>query len=89
MGQTLTAGQRRYRDYLRSPRWHVLRWLRKVLDLGACQDCLPHGRITRRRLEVHHVTYRNKGGAFFAELGDLVTLCADCHAARHGRGHND
>ena len=82
----LTARQQQYRVYLRSPRWRMLRWLRKVLDLGACQDCLKTGRITRRRLEVHHTTYANKGGAFFAELGDLTTLCADCHAKRHGRG---
>lgn len=86
---TLTARQAQYREYLRSPRWRVLRWLRKVRDGGVCRECLRHGRITRRRLEVHHTSYRNKGGAFFAELGDLVTLCADCHAARHGRGRND
>lgn len=86
MAQTLTVRQAKYREYLRSPRWRLLRWLRKVIDLGACQDCLKEGRITRRRLQVHHLRYDNKGGAFFAELRDLTTLCAEHHAARHGKG---
>ena len=86
----LTARQQQYREYLKSPRWRFVRWLRKLLDLGVCQDCLHYGRITRTHLQVHHTSYRNKGGAFFAELGDLVTLCADCHAARHGKeSHRD
>ena len=84
---TTTRAERQaaYRDYLRSRRWHVLRWLRKVLDLGACQDCLKHGRITRHGLQVHHTTYDNKGGDFWKELADLTTLCDACHAKRHGK----
>ncbi len=90
MAQTLTQRQQEYRQYLKSPRWHVLRWLCKVRDLGACQDCLKRGIVNRRHLQAHHVQYDNKGGAFFAELGDLTTLCADCHAARHGKdSHRD
>lgn len=85
MAQSLTAGQRRYREYLRSPRWRLLRWLRKVLDLGVCQDCLKVGRIRRYGLQVHHTQYDNKGGDFFAELDDLTTLCAEHHARRHGK----
>ena len=81
----LTARQAQYREYLRSPRWRLLRWLRKVIDLGACQDCLKVGRIARHGLQVHHTTYANKGESFFAELGDLTTLCDACHAKRHGK----
>jgi 5-methylcytosine-specific restriction endonuclease McrA len=81
----LTARQQEYRQYLKSPRWHVLRWLCKVRDLGACQDCRKHGRIRRYGLQAHHVQYTNKGGSFWRELGDLVTLCDSCHAARHGK----
>ena len=82
--------QAAYREYLRSPRWHLLRWLCKVRDLGACQDCLKRGIVTRRHLQAHHTTYANKGGAFWREWGDLVTLCDSCHAARHGKaGRND
>ena len=85
MAQTLTAGQVEYRHYLESPRWRLLRFLRKVLDGGACRDHLRRGRIVRTHLQVHHTSYDNRGGAFFAELGDLVTLCAACHAKRHGK----
>ena len=86
MAQTLTAGQQRYREYLKSPRWRLLRWLRRLLDLGACQDCLKVGIVTRRGLQAHHVRYDNKGGDFWAELRDLTMLCDSCHAARHGKG---
>ena len=82
----LTAGQVKYREYLRSPRWRLLRWLRKVIDLGVCQDCLKRGRIRRYGLQVHHESYRNRGGSLEGEVMDTVTLCAEHHAARHGRG---
>lgn len=85
MAQTLTPRQQAYREYLRGPRWRFVRWVRKVLDLGACQDCLKVGRITRRGLQVHHLDYRHKGGSITGEIGDTVTLCADCHAKRHGK----
>ena len=84
---TTTRAERQaaYRDYLRSRRWHVLRWLCKVRDLGACQDCLKRGIVNRRHLQAHHVQYDNKGGDFWRELGDLTTLCDSCHAKRHGK----
>ncbi len=82
---TLTERRATYREYLRSPRWRLLRWLRKVIDLGVCQDCLKYGRIRRYGLQAHHTTYANKGGNFFEELDDLVMLCDSCHAKRHGK----
>jgi 5-methylcytosine-specific restriction endonuclease McrA len=77
--------QAAYRDYLRSFRWRVVRWVRKVLDLGACQDCLKRGRVRRYSLQVHHESYRNRGGSLAGEIMDTVTLCAKCHAKRHGK----
>ena len=77
--------QQQYREYLRTPRWHLLRWLCKVRDLGACQDCLKRGIVNRRGLQAHHTSYDYRGGDFWAELGDLTTLCDSCHAARHGK----
>ena len=82
---TFTARQAQYREYLRSPRWRLLRWLRKVRDGGVCRECLRHGRITRRHLQVHHLRYDNKGGDFWREFADLTTLCDSCHAKRHGK----
>ena len=77
--------QAAYREYLRSPRWRFVRWLRKVLDLGVCQDCLRVGRIRRDGLQVHHESYEHRGGSIPGEVADTVTLCAEHHAARHGR----
>ena len=89
---TTTRAERQaaYREYLRSRRWHFVRWLRKVLDLGVCQDCLRVGRIRRDGLQVHHESYRNRGGSIPGEVMDTVTLCDKCHAKRHGKvGRND
>lgn len=85
MAQTLTQRQQAYRVYLRGPRWRFVRWVRKLLDLGACQDCLREGRITRRGLQVHHTNYRHKGGSLWGEIADCTTLCDRHHAARHGK----
>lgn len=88
MAYTTTRRERQaaYREYLHTHRWHVLRWLCKVRDLGACQDCLKRGIVNRRHLQAHHTQYVNKGGDFWKELADLVTLCSEHHAARHGKG---
>jgi 5-methylcytosine-specific restriction endonuclease McrA len=88
----LTARQAEYRRYLRSFRWQLVRRLRKAIDLGVCQDCLRVGRINRRRLQVHHESYDNRGdrgGTIRDEVADTVTLCAEHHAKRHGKGAKD
>jgi 5-methylcytosine-specific restriction endonuclease McrA len=83
------ARQAEYRQYLKSFRWQVVRRLRKAIDLGVCQDCLRVGRINRRRLQVHHESYRHRGGSLEGEVMDTVTLCDKCHARRHGKGARD
>lgn len=81
----LTARQQEYREYLQSFRWRLVRWLRKFIDLGVCQDCLRVGRIRRYSLQVHHTSYEHRGGSLEGEIADTVTLCANCHARRHGK----
>lgn len=77
-----------YALYLQSPRWRLLRWLRRRLDGGRCRVC-----FTRRRLETHHCSYRHRGAGgpvgFVSELRDTITLCAGCHAAAHEREHSN
>ena len=46
-------------------------------DNYTCQCC---GK-TNCRLEVHHIIFRSNGGS--NTLGNLVTLCEDCHKAIH------
>jgi 5-methylcytosine-specific restriction endonuclease McrA len=74
----MTTARMAYRQYLNSPRWRALRSLRKRLDGGRCRIC-----GTRKHLEVHHITYANRGGSFWRELLDLTTLCSAHHRMAH------
>ena len=53
---------------------------RKVLERDGwkCQAC---GRATQ--LEVHHIQFRSALGD--DDLGNLITLCAECHRIAHHR----
>jgi len=73
-----THTQRQYQTYLRSPRWRLLRWLRKWMDGNRCRMC-----GTRSRLEVHHRDYTHRGKSFFGELMDTTTVCRNCHGDYH------
>ena len=69
----------RYRRYLRSERWRLLR--KQVLRRAGWQ-CETCGR--RAPLDVHHLTYERFGDEL---LGDLRALCRECHDEAHrGRG---
>jgi 5-methylcytosine-specific restriction endonuclease McrA len=82
MAQTYTtARQAEYREYLRSPRWRLIRWLRRTLDGNRCRVCNGRG-----RLEVHHRSYKHRGGSLEGELRDTITLCAECHDWAHRKG---
>lgn len=69
--------QEKYREYLRSERWHLIR--EKVLqrERYLCQGCGD-----ARANEVHHSTYVHVGDEF---LFELVALCSACHRRFHGR----
>lgn len=78
----MTWQKLKYRLYLRSLRWFAIRAMRKAIDNHRCARC-----GSRKRLQVHHKSYRNKGkGTGVAELMDCVTLCRRCHRRAHGRG---
>lgn len=73
------------------------KWLRirqQVLEMDKreCQDCKTHGRYTRATT-VHHQQYVKKHPELALEIWytfqgksyrNLVSLCHDCHEARHG-----
>ena len=64
-----------YLEYLESPEWQQWRSYIKARDGYACQDC-----GTRHNLHVHHMTYAR----FKHERHtDLITVCNQCHKARH------
>jgi len=77
-----TATQQKYAEYLRSPRWRLLRTVRRVIDGQRCRTC-----YSRDHLQVHHASYAHRGRGFFGELRDTITLCDECHRRLHrGRG---
>lgn len=64
-----------YSEYLKSAEWQQRRLLRLEKDNYECCDCGVAA------TDVHHLTYERIGKE---NLSDLVSLCARCHAIRHG-----
>ena len=70
-----------------SPAWKHLREQVKKRDKYICVDCLKEGRLTPAK-EVHHVVVLSPDNindpsiSLNEEL--LVSLCRECHQARHG-----
>ena len=67
-----------YEKYIRSAKWKKVRGYRMKYDEFECQSPLPmyQNCLESERLEVHHLTYDNLGREL---LGDIVTLCQNCH----------
>ena len=67
-----------YEKYIRSAKWKKVRAYRMKYDEFECQSPLPMYQdcLESERLEVHHLTYDNLGREL---LGDIVTLCQNCH----------
>jgi hypothetical protein len=64
-----------YSVYLRSDSWSQRRAARLELDNYSCADC------NAEATEVHHLTYNRIGDE---AIDDLISLCSECHAIRHG-----
>ena len=65
-----------YTAYIQSPEWKHKRLCRLKIDEFKCRTCgYTKDEI---QLEVHHVTYERFKNE---EMGDLITLCTDCHTA--------
>ena len=66
-----------YHEYLLSDHWKKLTEETKRLAGYRCQVCNADG-----ELHTHHRTYERRGDEF---QGDLVALCANCHALFHNK----
>ena len=64
-----------YTVYLRSPLWRLRRRIWILRAGGRCQSCR-----SRRRLTIHHRTYRRLG---HERRADVTVLCWDCHRRQH------
>ncbi|MBS3953650.1 MAG: hypothetical protein KGZ88_11940 [Methylomicrobium sp.] len=73
----LKQTQKDYRESLQQERWQKLRSKVVFRDQAKCRHCGG-----RHKLEVHHLTYARRGREL---MKDLITLCAACHGAAHGK----
>lgn len=61
--------------------WQRLKYRVLERDNYTCQICGEKSGL----MQVHHITYKHCGGkAYNAPMGDLITLCEECH--RHDDG---
>lgn len=63
--------------YLSSPKWEQIRQQVFKRDHHMCVSC-----YSRKNLNCHHIVYSRLGKE---ELGDLVTLCSECHLELHNK----
>jgi phage terminase large subunit GpA-like protein len=64
-----------YFVYLRSPLWRLRRRIWILQARGRCERC-----GSRRRLTIHHRTYKHLGRE---RRADVSVLCWDCHRGHH------
>ena len=67
-----------YTDYLATDFWDGLRSRMLSRARYQCEEC-----GSKTKLHVHHKAYRGYG---LEQLSDLIVLCGECHAAKHGKG---
>jgi len=67
-----------YDEYLATDFWDGLRSRMLGRARYRCEECGG-----KKKLHVHHKVYRGYG---LERLSDLVVLCRQCHAAKHGLG---
>jgi hypothetical protein len=65
-----------YAEYLRSDHWLELRRTYRAERPWQCRSCGE-----KKRLDLHHLTYKRLGKE---HLDDLTPLCRSCHQAKHG-----
>jgi len=74
-----------YPDFLKTDYWHIVANHVKQRDGFRCTKC---GKLPKFRdfLNVHHLTYENRGYEYRTHKTDLITLCRLCHQTLHGIG---
>ena len=74
--------------FYNSQQWHNMRTYIIKRDQGLCQDCLKKGLIVPAE-EVHHIIPLQPENITDPSITlneeNLVSLCRECHRARHGK----
>jgi 5-methylcytosine-specific restriction enzyme A len=81
--------------FYQSKEWRHLRVDALDRDNHECQECKRKGKVTSNKqlrdddrpvkLEVHHIKEVKKYPELALVLGNLKTVCVDCHNREHGR----
>jgi len=71
------GGKSDYADYLKTKHWQTTKRLALEHYGNICSVC-----GTDKKLNVHHVSYKNRGKE---KLSDLMILCKKHHEGVHGR----
>ncbi len=75
------------KGFYKSQAWKKTRKAVMSRDAMLCQDCLKKGKITAAE-EVHHIVEITPANISDPEVtlnpSNLVSLCRECHRARHG-----
>lgn len=75
------------RKFYKGKAWQSVRDYVMSRDARLCQDCLKKGKITTAE-EVHHIVEITPDNINDPDItlnpDNLVSLCKECHAARHG-----
>lgn len=79
---TKKAARATYKRFLKTDYWEAVRAAVIQRDGNRCTKC-----GSTKRLQAHHKTYAHHGKEHLY-LGDLVTLCHDCHKAVHKTQRN-
>ena len=73
------------REFYNSNDWRTLRKLALERDHHECIWCREEGKVTTDNLEVDHIKELEFYPEFALDIGNLRTLCKECHNKRHNR----
>lgn len=76
--------------FYHSAAWGRVRAQALARDHGLCQRCMSQGRVTPAVIVHHvkHITPANVNDPCIAlDLGNLTSVCRECHAIIHGFDH--
>lgn len=72
-----------YTGYLRSETWRAKREAVRKRAKRRCENCGRREQLRLAAWQVHHLHYPKVWGT--EPLEDLILLCPDCHAEKHGK----
>lgn len=70
-----------YNIYIHSQKWRKFREIFLKINGESCSKC----GLNKKRIELHHLTYKNLGRESFVNGRDVIKLCHNCHMVEEKR----